>query len=432
MNSQDAAATLRHLFDVALSAADPRSFLPARLPELMPEWFSPRHSRPAGRLVVMGAGKAAASMAMAIEASLPSDVTISGVVVTRTGYALPCRALEVIEAAHPVPDDTSVAAANRLANLAHSLAANDTVLVLVSGGASALLAAPRPGLSLQEKQAICRLLLASGARIQEINCVRRHLSTMKGGQLTRLCHPARVVTLALSDVAGDEAAAIGSGLTVPDETTCGDALAVLNQYAIPIPSQVRDALERGDWETPKPGDPLLAGSEYHLVGSASAVLNAAAEAAKALGLAPLVLGDRIEGESREVARVMAGIARSCSARGIPIASPCVILSGGETTVTVRGGGRGGRNTEFVLAAAIALKGDPGIAVLAADTDGIDGTEDNAGALYLPEMWRSETAAQAALGLTNNDAYSWFQDRNALVMTGATYTNVNDFRAVLVL
>lgn len=422
---------LRRLLDAALRAADPREFLPDRLPDLLPEWFASGVSRPSGRLVVLGAGKAAASMACAIEAALPADVVVSGVVVTRAGYALPCRMIEVLEAAHPVPDGSSMEAARRLQGAVRLLTRDDTVLVLISGGASALLASPREGLSLDDKRTLCRHLLTSGARIQDINCVRRHLSTIKGGQLARQCHPARVVTLALSDVAGDEPTAIGSGLTVADPTTCADALAVVERFGIPLPLPVRRALESGAWETPKPGDAALAGGEFHLVGSATRMLCAAAEAAQQLGLAALVLGDRIEGEAREVARVMAGIARSCGASGLPLAPPCVVLSGGETTVTVRGAGRGGRNTEFTLAMAAALAGEPGIAVLAADTDGIDGTEDNAGALYLPERWRPVMARTAAQALDNNDSYAWFRCHGDLVVTGPTRTNVNDFRAVLV-
>ena len=429
----DPAAALRGWFADAVAAADPRRFLPAQLPRLLPEWFAPGRPAPRGRLIVVGAGKAAAAMAQAVEAALPAGRTASGLVVTRYGYGLPCRTIEVVEAAHPVPDAAGLAAAERLLALVSGLAADDTVLALISGGASALLAAPRPGLSLADKRQITRALLASGASIHEINCVRKHLSLVKGGQLARRVGPARLVTLALSDVTGDDPAVIGSGPTVADPTTCADALAVLERYAVEVPPQVRAALAEAAWETPKPGDPALAGSRYALVGSAHAVLQKISANAVRQGITPLVLGDAIEGEAAEVARVLAGIAHSCRRHGVPLKPPCVILSGGETTVTVRGNGRGGRNSEFLLALALALRGVPGISALAADTDGIDGSEDNAGALYLPAMLADPAArAEAMACLANNDAYRWFAARDGLIVSGPTCTNVNDFRAVLVL
>lgn len=430
----DPEACLRGWFADALKAADPRGFLPSRLAQLLPEWFSPDRPAPRGRLVVVGAGKAAASMAQAVEAALPAGREVSGLVVTRYGYGLPCQQIEVIEAAHPVPDAAGQAAAERLLQAVSGLSADDTVLALISGGASALLAAPRPGLTLEAKRGITRALLASGATIHEINCVRKHLSLVKGGQLARRVGPAKLLTLALSDVTGDDPAVIGSGPTAADPTSCADALALLDRYQVALPPVVRDALSRGDWETPKPGDAALLGTRYELIGSARTVLQKIADNAAGRGIAPLVLGDAIEGEAREVARVMAGIALSCQRHGVPLKPPCLILSGGETTVTLRGNGRGGRNSEFLLALALALRGAPGISALAADTDGIDGSEDNAGAIYLPALLNVDPAAlpEAISCLANNDAYRWFAARDALIFTGPSYTNVNDFRALLVL
>jgi glycerate 2-kinase len=423
------ASVLDALWQAALGAADARRLSAPHLAACLPSG----RELP-GRLIVVGAGKAAAAMAQAVEAHWPGD--LQGLVVTRYGYALPCQRIEVIEAAHPVPDAAGVEAASRIRIWAEGLSAKDTVLVLLSGGGSALLAAPRPGLSLVEKQAITALLLKSGATIHEINCVRRHLSTLKGGQLAALAAPARVLTLALSDVAGDDPTVIASGPTVADPSSCDDALAVLSRYRVEVPRHVRRQLEAGAWETPKPGDPRLAGGEFRLVGSGQTVLQETAQAAAALGIAPLVLGDAIEGEAREAARVLAGIAKSCQRHGTPLKPPCVLLSGGETTVTVRGAGRGGRNSEFLLALGLALRGQPGISALAADTDGIDGSEANAGAFYTPELWTQ--SVQRGLGapewqgaLDSNDAYTLFWQLDALVESGPTCTNVNDFRAILI-
>lgn len=426
---------LRGIFSDALEAADPRTFLSGALAEILPEWFCPDHDPSSGRLIVVGAGKAAASMAQAVEAALPPRCQISGLVVTRYGYGLPCQQIKVIEAAHPVPDAAGVTATWNLLDMVTDLSADDTVLALISGGASALLAAPQPGLSLNHKREITRALLMSGASISEINCVRKHLSLIKGGQLAARIRPAKLVTLALSDVAGDDPAVIGSGPTVPDPSTCADALAILSRYQVPVSEVVRQALDQGAWETPKPGDATFVAGRFHLIGSAHDILQKISKNATLQGVSPLVLGDAIEGEAREVARVMAGIALSCQRYGAPLAPPCVILSGGETTVAVRGAGRGGRNSEFLLALAQALRGRPGIFALAADTDGIDGSEDNAGAIYSPDMLTEHDVssfAEAMHCLTNNDAYSWFAARNALVVTGPTFTNVNDFRAILVL
>lgn len=431
----DGEAFLRHLFHTAVTAADPRHILPAQLPALMPEWFAADRLPPAGRLIVIGAGKAAAAMAQAVENSLPDDraQALAGVVVTRYGYGLPGRRIDVIEAAHPVPDLAGLRATEEVFARLAKLTPADTVLALISGGASALLAAPREGLTLAEKRAITRDLLASGASIHEINCVRKHLSTVKGGQLALRAAPARLVTLGLSDVTGDDPAVIGSGPTVADPTCCADALDIADRYRVALPPLVRDALKNGAWETPKPTDGRLAGGLFRLIGSAHEVLQKISANATLQGITPLLLGDAIEGEAREVARVIAGIALSCQRHGVPVRPPCLILSGGETTVTVRGKGKGGRNAEFLLALAVALRGAPGISGLAADTDGMDGTEANAGAFYRPAMLAGDQALGAARRcLADNDAWSWFSECGGLVVSGPTCTNVNDFRAVLIM
>jgi hydroxypyruvate reductase len=340
----------------------------------------------------------------------------------------------VVEAAHPVPDLAGRHAAGRILQAAAGLSADDLVLCLVSGGGSALLVAPAEGVSLEEKQAINKALLRSGAAIGEMNCVRKHLSAIKGGRLAAACAPARVVTLVISDVPGDDPAVIGSGPTVPDPSTCADALAILKRYGIDIPPQVRAALEAGILETPKPGNAAFQASEVHLVATPQQALQAAAQAAAELGLAAHILSDEIEGESREVGKVHAALARQVARRGQPFTAPCVILSGGETTVTVRSSsGRGGRATEFLLGAALALDGEPGIHLLAADTDGIDGIDDNAGAIVFPDTLERARAKgmNARELLDGNDARTFFEKLDDLVVTGPTFTNVNDFRAVLV-
>jgi len=431
---EDPRGFLRALFDAAIASAVPsaaslRPFLPAP---------------PKGRTLVLGAGKAGGSMAAAVEAAWPADAPMSGLVVTRYDYVPPAfRALqregrariEVVEAAHPVPDEAGRRAAGRILALAGGLTAHDLVLCLVSGGASSLLALPADGIALEQKQAINKALLRSGAAIDEMNCVRKHLSAIKGGRLAARCAPAKVVTLVVSDVPGDAPEVIGSGPTVPDPTTCADALAVLRRYAIDIPPAVRTGLESGTLETPKPGDPRFAGHAVHLVATPQQALDAAAACARAAGLDAHVLSDEMEGESREVGKVHAALARHVAERSEPFAKPCVILSGGETTVTVTGSsGRGGRATEFLLGAALALQGDAAIWVLAGDTDGIDGVEDNAGALVTPDT----LARAAALDLEprefldRHDAYTFFERLGDLVVTGPTYTNVNDLRALLVL
>ena len=416
-------ALLRGLFDAAVGAADAAHCLPAFLP-----------APPAGRTVVVGAGKAAAAMARAVEEHWRGDAgRLSGLVVTRYGHGLPTRRIEVVEASHPAPDAAGQIAAARILDAVKGLTADDLVLVLLSGGGSALLAAPLAGITLEQKRAVTKALLACGASIGEINCVRKHLSAIKGGRLALAAAPARVLTLAISDVPGDELSTIASGPTVPDPTSCADALEIVERYAIDLPPAARELLGSGAGETPKAGHPGYVRCEAQVIVTAQAVLAAAAAAARARGLTPLVLGDAIEGEAREVARVLAGIALSCADHGVPLAGPCVLLSGGETTVTVRGRGRGGRNAEFLLGLAVALKGHPRIHAIAGDTDGIDGSEDNAGALVMADTMARAAAAGIDLRahLTENDAYGVFAALGDLVVTGPTRTNVNDFRAILV-
>src|SRR5262245_9989702 len=411
---------LRRLFEAALAAADPARCLPPHLPK-----------PPKGRTVVVGAGKAAAKMARAVEEHWKGP--LAGLVVTRYGHGVPCERIEVVEAAHPVPDAAGQQAAARILEMVRGLSADDLVLCLISGGGSALLALPAPGLSLDDKRAVNRALLKSGANIAEMNCVRKHLSAIKGGRLAAAAAPARVVSLLISDVPGDDPAVIASGPTVADPTTFADALAVLEKYRIAEPAAAIARLRAATDETPKPSDPRLARVETKIVARPQDALEAAAAAAREAGISPVILGDSIEGEAREVALVHAGIARQVRRHGQPAPAPAVLLSGGETTVTVRGQGRGGRNAEFLLALAVALDGDRGIHAVAADTDGIDGTEDNAGALLSPDS----LARAAALGidakrrLADNDGYGFFAALGDLIITGPTRTNVNDFRAILV-
>ncbi|MBS1190133.1 MAG: glycerate kinase [Rhodocyclaceae bacterium] len=424
MSALPARDLLRALFDAALAAADPARCLPPLLPALLPEPGD-------GRLIVVGAGKASAAMARAVEDHWPGE--LDGLVVTRYGHGVPCRRIEVVEAAHPVPDAAGEAAAARILERVRGLGAEDRVLALISGGGSALLAAPAPGVTLAQKRAVTGALLKSGASIAEMNCVRKHLSAVKGGRLAAAAWPARVLTLAISDVPGDDPAVIASGPTVADPTTCADALAILERYRIAIAPALWARLKAGELETPKPGDPRLEKSAFRLVASPLQMLQAAAETARAAGVAPLILGDAIEGEAREVAKALAGIALSCARHGLPAKPPCVLLSGGETTVTLRGGGRGGRNTEFLLALALALDGAPGIHALAADTDGIDGSEDNAGAFVGPDTLERArgTGINPHQRLEDNDAWGFFSALGNLLVTGPTRTNVNDFRAILV-
>ena len=419
---------------------DPRGFLRAlykaavarALPEVVINRFLP--PPPKGRTLVIGAGKAGAAMAAAVDALWPQHEPLSGLVVTRYEHVPPAYKakpgrIEVVEAAHPVPDAAGQRAAQRIAALAQGLSADDLVLCLISGGGSALLAMPATGLTLADKQAVSKALLRSGAAIDEMNCVRKHLSAIKGGRLAALCAPARVVTLLISDVPGDAPEIIASGPTVPDPTTCADALRILKRYAIAIPDAARRGLESGEFETPKPGDAVFAGNQVAMIATPQQSLEAAAQCARDAGIAAHILSDEIEGESREVGKVHAALARAVARRGEPFAKPCVILSGGETTVTVKSkGGRGGRATEFLLGCAIALQGERGVYALAADTDGIDGVEDNAGAIVTPDTLARATAlALKPLDfLDRNDAYSFFAPLGDLVVTGPTFTNVNDF------
>jgi hydroxypyruvate reductase len=421
----DPSALLRRLFDAGLAAADPARAVPAHLPEV------PR----TGRTVVVGAGKAAASMARALEDAWPADAPApEGVVVTRYDHAVPLAHIDCVEAAHPVPDAAGREAAQRILDLAQGLGADDLLICLISGGGSALLALPAEGLTLEDKQAVSKALLKSGADIAEMNCVRKHLSAIKGGRLAAAAHPARVVSLLISDVPGDDPATIASGPTVADPTTFADARRILAKYAIDPPEAVRRHLEAAVAETPKPGDQRLSRVENRLIARPQASLEAMAETARAEGVTPVILGDAIEGEAREVAQVMAGIARQVARHGQPAAAPAVLLSGGETTVTVRGQGRGGRNLEFLLALAVALNGAPGIWALAGDSDGIDGSEDNAGARVVPDSLRRarDAGLDPLARLADNDGYGFFQALDDLVVTGPTLTNVNDLRAILIL
>lgn len=412
---------LRALFRAAIDAADPKLCVPPHLP-----------TPPAGRTIVVGGGKAAASMARAVEEKYLG--TVGGAVVTRYGHAVPCQHIAVIEAAHPVPDAAGAAGAERLLDAVRGLTKDDLVLCLMSGGASALLTLPGPGIALEEMRALTTALLKSGAAIGEMNIVRKHLSRINGGRLAAATHPARVLTLAISDVPGDDPATIGSGPTVPDATTLANARNVLQRFAIQPAPSIAAHLARAESESVKPGDPRLARAEFRLVASPQASLEAAASLARKRGFAPLILGDAIEGEAREVARAHAQLALDIARGKGPVKAPAVVLSGGETTVTVRGKGRGGRNAEFLLALTLALEGKAGIFALAGDTDGIDGTEDNAGAIATPDSLARarQRGLDAAASLADNDGYGFFTNLGDLVVTGPTLTNVNDFRAILVL
>ena len=417
---------LRLMFASAIASAQPSRCIPMHLP-------SPQ-SLGSGRLIVIGAGKASAAMASAVEAhwSGPPD-QLSGLVVTRYGYGLACRRIEIVEAAHPVPDAAGLQAAERLLQLVQGLTPEDLVLCLISGGGSALLPLPLPGLSLAHKQDVNRALLKSGATISEMNCVRRHLSAIKGGRLAAACHPARVLTLLISDVPGDDPINIASGPTVPDPTTCADALAIVRRYAIDLPPAVLAVLESGRGESIKPGDPRIANAQVRMIATPQMALEAAAAVARGAGMATHILGDAIEGEARDVGKVLAGIALQVAERGQPVKPPCVLLSGGETTVTLRGQGRGGRNVEFLLSLGLALNGHPRIHALAGDTDGVDGQEEIAGALLSPDTLSRAGAQgiQAQDSLANNDGHGFFQALGDSVITGPTLTNVNDFRAIFI-
>ncbi|MBJ7553069.1 glycerate kinase type-2 family protein [Marinomonas spartinae] len=416
---------LTSLFQAALDVAQPNKCIPRYLPE-----------RTAGRTIVIGAGKASAAMAQALEDTwldkYPGDA-LSGVVVTRYGYAVPCQQIDILEAAHPVPDVAGLAASKRILETVSDLTAEDQVIVLISGGGSALMPLPAEGISLEEKQAINQALLKSGANIIEMNTVRRHLSALKGGRLAAACYPAKVTTLLISDVPGDDLPSIASGPTVGDVTTCHDALNIIEKYQIPVSQTILDNLSNGAYESIKPDDKRLTSCTTTMIATPQMALEAAAHHAQEWGIPSLILGDSIEGESREVGLVMAGIARQVATFDQPIKPPCVLLSGGETTVTMKGNGIGGRNVEYLLSLAISLQSRSGIAALAADTDGVDGAADIAGAII--DDTTLERAFQAQLDpvayLKNNDAHSFFQALNDSLITGPTLTNVNDFRAIFI-
>jgi hydroxypyruvate reductase len=413
-------ALLEKMFKAAIAAAQPALCVPPKLP-----------APPRGRTIVVGAGKASAAMAKAVEDNWQGE--LSGVVVTRHGYGVPCKRVEIIEAAHPVPDLASVTAARRVLEAVKGLNREDLVLCLVSGGGSSLLVAPLGDLTLDDKQAVNRALLQSGASISEMNCVRRHLSAIKGGRLAAACHPARVMTLLLSDVPGDEPMDIASGPTVPDPTTCADARDVVRRYGVALPPVATSILQSGLGESIKPGDPRLEGTEVNFVATPQIALEAAAAAGREAGWPVHILGDSIEGEARDAGKFLAGLALQVARHGQPFEPPCILLSGGETTVTVRGHGRGGRNVECLLSLAIALQGHKAIHALAGDTDGIDGAEEIAGAYIGPGTLDRAWAAgiKPKDRLADNDGHGFFQKLGQSVVTGPTMTNVNDFRAVLV-
>ncbi|WP_342619648.1 glycerate kinase [Rhodoferax sp. GW822-FHT02A01] len=415
---------LRRMFDAAIASAQPALCVPKHLPLPAPH----------GRLIVIGAGKASAAMAQAVETHWKEHLPrLEGLVVTRYGYAAPCEHIEIVEAAHPVPDAAGQVAAERMLKLVTGLKEEDLVLCLISGGGSALLPLPAAGLTLQDKTELNRALLRSGATISEMNCVRRHLSAIKGGRLAVACHPARVVTLLISDVPGDNPMDIASGPTVGDPTSCEDALAIVRRYGIDLPPAALDLLVSGRGESIKPGDPRLARTEIRLIAAPQQALEAAARIARESGMPAHILGDALEGEARDVGKVLAGMALQVADRGQPFAAPCVLLSGGETTVTVRGTGRGGRNVECLLSMGLTLNGHPRVYALAGDTDGVDGQEEIAGGLLRPDSlaraWKLGRNPQD--DLSNNNGHGFFGLLGDSVVTGPTRTNVNDFRAVLI-
>lgn len=411
---------LRSMFDAAVASAQPALCLPPFLP-----------AQPKGRTIVIGAGKASAAMARALEQHWSGP--LEGLVVTRYGYEVPCKRIDIVQAAHPVPDAAGLLATQRILDAVSDLTPDDLVIALISGGGSSLLVAPGPGLTLADKQAVNIGLLKSGASISEMNCVRRHLSSIKGGRLGAACHPARLLTLLISDVPGDAPVDIASGPTVADPSTCADALAIVDRYRIELPPAVRSLLESGQGESVKPGDARLVGSETRMITAPQMALEAAARVARSAGIASYILSDSLEGEAREVGKTLAGIARQVALHGQPFTPPCVLLSGGETTVTVQGNGRGGRNVEFLLALAVALDGLTAIHAIAGDTDGVDGAEEIAGAVITPDTlaraWGLGINPRASLD--NNDGHGFFQALGDSVVTGPTLTNVNDFRAIVI-
>jgi glycerate 2-kinase len=411
---------LRRMFDAAIDAAQPSRCVPPHLP-----------SRPRGRLVVIGAGKASAAMARAVEDHWQGE--LSGLVVTRYGHGVACDRIEIVEAAHPVPDAAGLRAAARVLERVADLSPDDVVLCLISGGGSSLLTLPIEGLTLEDKQAVNRALLHSGAGIREMNCVRRHLSAIKGGRLAAACHPAKVVTLLISDVPGDDPIDIASGPTVPDPTRCSDALEIVRRYGIELPPGALEVLTSGRGETVKPGDPRLRDAETRVIATPQVALEAAAAVARDAGIPAHILGDSIEGEAKDVGKAMAGIALQIAKHRQPFVPPCVLLSGGETTVTLRGQGRGGRNVEFLLSLGVALEGRPGIHAMAGDTDGVDGLGEAAGAYLAPDSltraWNLGIKPKASLA--DNDGHRFFEALGDAVVTGPTLTNVNDFRGILI-
>ena len=415
---------LRRMFDAAVASAQPALCVPLHLPTLQELQGS--------RLIVIGAGKASAAMAQAVEEHWQAPLT--GLVVTRYGYGAPCKHIEIIEAAHPVPDAAGLRAAERMLEFVSDLTPQDTVLCLISGGGSALLPLPLSGITLEDKQSIHKALLASGASISEMNCVRRHLSAIKGGRLAAACHPARVITLVLSDVPGDAPSDIASGPTVGDATTCADALAIARRYGIQLPPAAQELLETAEMaESISPSDPRLARTDVRMIATPQMALEAAAQVARDEGYAVHILGDSIEGEARDVGKVLGGIAQQVARIGQPFKAPCILLSGGETTVTIKGKGRGGRNVECLLSLALTLRGQAQIHALMADTDGVDGVEEIAGAVIGPDIlqraWKHKL--RPADELDNNNGHGFFQALDASVITGPTRTNVNDFRAILI-
>jgi hydroxypyruvate reductase len=418
-------ALLRSMFDAAVAAANPDLVVPAHLPE-----------KPQGRVIVLGAGKASAAMAKAAENKIIESwgIVPSGLVVTQYGAAVACRNIEIVEANHPVPDASGLAAAERILALAETAGKDDLVLFLVSGGGSSLLPLPGKGLTLDDKQAINKALLKSGAAIHEMNIVRKHLSAIKGGRLAEAAYPARLVTLGISDVPGDDFGTIASGPTIADPSSVADAIDILARYKISLPKHISDFLTQESAETPDPAADCFANSHNTLVAKPQASLEAAVEVARRAGYTAMILGDAIEGEAQDVGLVMAGIAKQVRSYGQPAQPPLALISGGETTVSVNGpAGRGGRNTAFLLSFANAMNDMPGIAALACDTDGIDGTQDNAGAIYLPgDIALGQQAGRRAINdMAGFDSYSYFEAINRLVMTGPTLTNVNDLRVILI-
>lgn len=419
---RDAARTMREMFGAAIASAQPQRCVPPQLP-------SPDEVK--GRLIVIGAGKASAAMARAVEDHWPGPM--SGLVVTRYGYKVPCERIEIVEAAHPVPDTAGLEAAQRMLEMVRDLAADDVVLCLISGGGSSLLPLPLPGILLQDKQNVNRMLLASGASISEMNTVRRHLSAIKGGRLAAACHPARVINLLLSDVPGDHPLDIASGPTVADPTSCSDALAIVRRYGIELPAHVLQVLTSGAGESVKPQDPRVAHIETRTVAAPCQALEAAAKVARQHGYTPFILGDAIEGEAKEVGKVLGAMALHVAEKGEPVLRPCALLSGGETTVTLRGQGRGGRNVECLLSLLITTQGHAAIHALMGDTDGVDGVEEIAGAIVGPHSLQKAHALglHPRASLDANDAHGFFQALGDSVVTGPTLTNVNDFRVILI-